>query len=88
MPLYGCIARNVSLHFVIVYALFLDDRQAGIQATGGVLKAGALEHRIAARMPMTAIAQANEFVEPVTPSATSSSRSTDTVARGRRMRWY
>lgn len=63
MPSYTCIARNVSLHFFIVCALSPDDRQAAIRALGEMLKAGALEHRIAARMPMTAIAQAYELVE-------------------------
>lgn len=63
LPFVPLIARNLTLHFFIVYALSPDDRQAALETLGGLLEAGVLVHRIAERLPMRAMAQAHERVE-------------------------
>jgi NADPH2:quinone reductase len=63
LPFFPHIARNLSLHFFIVYALSPEDRAAALATLGDMLEAGALSHRIARRLPMNAMAEAHELVE-------------------------
>jgi NADPH2:quinone reductase len=60
MPL---IIRNLSLHFFIVYNLDAKDRESVIAGLTRTLADGALQHNIAARLPLAEIAAAHELVE-------------------------
>jgi NADPH2:quinone reductase len=63
LPFFPLIAKNVNLHAFIVYNLASADRERAQQALTAWLSRGALEHRIAARLPLAEIAQAHELVE-------------------------
>lgn len=57
------IARNVSLHFFIVYNLAPEDRQRAQSALTALLVEGRMKHNIARRMPLSQIVAAHELVE-------------------------
>jgi NADPH2:quinone reductase len=63
LPFFPLIAKNVNLHAFIVYNLASADRERAQHALTAWLSRGALEHRIAARLPLAEIAQAHELVE-------------------------
>ena len=63
LPFYAAILKNVRVRFFIVYRLAADDRAAAIEQLTQWLEAQHLRHRIAARLPLTAVAEAHELVE-------------------------
>lgn len=63
VPFVPAILENVDLSFFIVYHLGDVDRTAAVERLTHWLAAGALQHNIAARMPLHAIAEAHEAVE-------------------------
>lgn len=63
LAFFPLIARNVSLHFFIVYNLAPEDRQRAQSALTSFLVEGRLKHNIAQRLPLSQIAAAHELVE-------------------------
>jgi len=63
LPFFPLIARNISLHFFIVYQLGAAARAAAEQTLARLLAEGRLQHRIAERLPLAQIAAAHELVE-------------------------
>lgn len=63
LPFFPLIARNISLHFFIVYHLGAAARAAAEQTLTRLLTEGRLQHRIAERLPLAQIAAAHELVE-------------------------
>jgi NADPH2:quinone reductase len=63
VPFFPAIVKNVCLRFFIVYNLCPADRAAAIGQLGDWLERDRLQHNIAARLPLDAIAQAHELVE-------------------------
>jgi NADPH2:quinone reductase len=63
VPFAPAIMKNVRLRFFIVYNLNADDRRAALCQLDAWLRTGVLRHRIGARLPLAAAAQAHERVE-------------------------
>ena len=63
LPFFPLIVKNVQLRFFIVYHLTRDDRERAVGTLARLLRRGALQHRIAARLPLAEIAAAHEMVE-------------------------
>jgi NADPH:quinone reductase len=63
LPFFPLIARNLNLHFFIVYNLADADRAAAEATLQRLLAEGRLVHRIAERLPLARIAEAHELVE-------------------------
>lgn len=63
VPFFPAIVNNVRLRFFIVYNLTPTDRAAAIAQLTQWLQQGRLQHNIAARLPLTSIAEAHERVE-------------------------
>ena len=63
LPFFPLIARNISLHFFIVYHLDEAARAAALDTLWRLLIEGRLQHRIAQRLPLAQIAAAHELVE-------------------------
>ncbi|HEY2926866.1 NADPH:quinone reductase [Piscinibacter sp.] len=63
LPFFPLIARNLTLHFFIVYHLGDDDRAAAQDTLARLLRKQCLTHNIAERLPLAQIATAHEFVE-------------------------
>ncbi len=63
VPFFPAIVKNVRMRFFIVYNLSPADRAAALAGVNALVEAGALEHRIAARLPLERIAEAHELVE-------------------------
>jgi NADPH2:quinone reductase len=63
VPFFPAIVKNVRVRFFIVYNLTAADRAAEIAQLTAWLQADRLRHRIAARLPLEAIAEAHELVE-------------------------
>ena len=63
LPFYPLIAKNISLDFFIVYHLARADRDRAIATLTRLLRRGALQHNVAARVPLADIARAHEIVE-------------------------
>lgn len=63
LPFFPLIAKNLTLRFFIVYHLGAADRARAVDILHGWLQQGALEHRIALRLPLERIAEAHEAVE-------------------------
>lgn len=63
VPFYPAILKNVNLQFFIVYNLNPRDRQRGLCGVTRLLETGALEHTIAARLPLEQTAEAHRLVE-------------------------
>lgn len=63
LPFYPLIAKNLQLKFFIVYSLAAADRARATGTLTRMLARGALQHNIAARLPLADIAQAHELVE-------------------------
>jgi NADPH2:quinone reductase len=63
VPFYPLIVKNVSVHFFIVYNLSPRDRERAVATLARLLRRGALQHNVAARVPLADIARAHEMVE-------------------------
>ena len=63
VPFFPLIAKNIALRFFIVYNLSDTDRARAEAVLTRWLQRGALQHAIAARLPLAQIAQAHEMVE-------------------------
>jgi NADPH2:quinone reductase len=63
LPFFPMIVNNLNLHAFIVYNLDAAARRRAEAALAGLLARGALQHRIAARLPLSRIADAHELVE-------------------------
>ncbi|NRF66950.1 NADPH:quinone reductase [Aquincola sp. S2] len=63
LPFFPLIARNLNLHFFIVYNLGEPDRAAAEQTLTRLLTEQRLTHQIAERLPLAQIAAAHELVE-------------------------
>jgi NADPH:quinone reductase len=63
LPFFPLIVNNIGMRFFIVYELSATDRAQALAHVGSWLKKGLLAHNIAARMPLSSIAQAHELVE-------------------------
>lgn len=63
VPFVPSILKNIRLRFFIVYNLSPADRKAAIAGLTALLAEGALQHNIAARLPLDRIAEAHELVE-------------------------
>jgi len=63
VPFVPAILKNVNIAFFIVYNLSPEDRKRAIVGLTALLEHGALQHNIAARLPLARIAEAHEMVE-------------------------
>jgi NADPH2:quinone reductase len=63
LPFLPLITKNIQLKFFMVYHLTSQDRERAISALTRMLKHGALQHNIAARIPLDRIAAAHEMIE-------------------------
>lgn len=63
LPFFPLIVKNLNLRFFIVYNLADDDRARAEAVLADFLARGALQHRIAQRLPLAQIARAHELVE-------------------------
>ncbi len=63
LPFYPLIAKNLRLLFFIVYHLEPADRERACATLTRLLARGALQHRIAERVPLDDIVRAHELVE-------------------------
>lgn len=63
IPFFKMMYKDVTVRFVIVYAMPEAAKQAAIAAINTALADDRLQHRIAATMPLEAIAAGNELVE-------------------------
>jgi NADPH2:quinone reductase len=63
LPFFPLIARNIQLKFFIVYHLAAQDRARAVATLTRMLRLGALQHNVAARLPLAEIAAAHELVE-------------------------
>jgi len=63
LPFFPLIARNIQLKFFIVYHLAPPDRARAVATLTRMLQQGALQHNVAARLPLAEIAAAHELVE-------------------------
>lgn len=63
LPFFPQIAKNLSWHFFIVYALSPADRAAAEATLRGLLEEGRLQHLIARRVDLHDLAAAHEAVE-------------------------
>ncbi len=63
VPFFPAIVKNLRLRFFIVYNLAHADRTAAIAQLTRWLEQGSLQHAIAVRLPLAAIAEAHELVE-------------------------
>lgn len=63
LPFFPLIAKNLSLHFFIVYHLADDDRTRALATLARLLDEGRLVHQVAQRLPLAQIVRAHELVE-------------------------
>ena len=63
LPFYPLIVKNLQLKFFMVYHLAAADRARAESTLTRLLARGALQHNIAARVPLQDIARAHEMVE-------------------------
>ncbi len=63
LPSLALMSLNIRLIFMFIYELTPADRAAGLAEITELLKADALTHTIARRMPLAEIAQAHELIE-------------------------
>ena len=63
MPFVPLIVKNLQLKFFIVYHLPPQDRAIAVATLTRMLERNALQHNIAARMPLDEVAAAHESVE-------------------------
>jgi NADPH2:quinone reductase len=63
VPFFPAILKGIRVRFFIVYNLAAADRAAAVQQLTAWLREGRLQHNIATRLPLDAIAEAHELVE-------------------------
>ncbi len=63
MPFYEISNKNITVHYVLVYAMSKDAHQAAAADITTCLEAGALRHLIAQRFPLSEIAAAHDVVD-------------------------
>jgi NADPH:quinone reductase len=63
VPFFAAILKAVRVRFFIVYNLTAADRAAALGQLTAWLRDGRLQHNVAARLPLDAIAEAHELVE-------------------------
>ncbi len=63
MPFYEISNKNITVHYVLVYAMSKDAHQAAAADITTCLKAGVLRHLIAQRFPLSEIAAAHDVVD-------------------------
>jgi NADPH:quinone reductase-like Zn-dependent oxidoreductase len=63
LPFYRMMFMDVTVRMVLVYVMPETAKQAAIADIERALAAGRLRHRVAHRLPLARIAEANEFVE-------------------------
>jgi NADPH2:quinone reductase len=63
LPFSAAIRKGVHLYFFIVYSLGLEARAGAIADLTLLMEGKRLSHNIAARLPLTQIAEAHELVE-------------------------
>ena len=63
LPFVPLLVKNLQLKFFIVYHLPPQARAIAVATLTRMLERGALQHNIAARMPLNDIAAAHELVE-------------------------
>ena len=63
LPFLKMMYKDITLHFVIVYAMPEDAKKQAIADINEALSAGTLQHRIAHTLPLEEIAKGNELIE-------------------------
>lgn len=63
VPFLASALKNVRYQFFIVYKLSLADRATAVEGLSALLDRDQLQHNIAARLPLSRIAEAHELVE-------------------------
>jgi NADPH2:quinone reductase len=63
LPFFPLIAKNLTLHFFIVYQLGGEERMRAHATLARLLGEGRLAHNVAQRLPLSQIVQAHEMVE-------------------------
>lgn len=66
LPFFQMMYKDVTLHFVIVYAMPEAAKQSAIDDIDSALRAGQLQHRIARTLPLDDIAAGNALIEKST----------------------
>ncbi|MER3432830.1 MAG: alcohol dehydrogenase [Leptolyngbya sp. ERB_1_1] len=63
VPIYSLIYKNLTVHYVLVYAMSKSAHEQAAADITTCLQAGALKHQIAERFSLDRIAEAHEFME-------------------------
>jgi NADPH2:quinone reductase len=63
LPAFWFMRNRITLRFVYVYEMEAAERQACLQELDALLRAGALQHTVALRLPLADIARAHDIVE-------------------------
>ncbi len=63
LPFYQMMYQDITVHFIIVYAMPEPAKRQAIADIDAALRAGSLQHRIGRVMPLDDIAAANEVIE-------------------------
>lgn len=63
IPFYSLVYKNITVHYVLVYAMPTQAHKAAAKDITTCLKAGLLHHVIAQRFPLSQIAAAHEMME-------------------------
>lgn len=63
LPTFWFMRNRISLKFVYIYEIDAADREAGLRELDALLRAGALQHTVALRLPLAQIARAHDLVE-------------------------
>jgi NADPH:quinone reductase-like Zn-dependent oxidoreductase len=63
LPFFEMMYKDITLHFVIVYAMPESAKEHAIADINEALSADTLQHRIAHSLPLAEIAKGNELIE-------------------------
>jgi NADPH2:quinone reductase len=63
LPTYWFMRNRIRMDFLFVYEMDPDERALGLHEVGALLEAAALQHTVAQRLPLAAIARAHDLVE-------------------------
>jgi NADPH:quinone reductase-like Zn-dependent oxidoreductase len=63
LPFFQLMYMDANIRFIIVYAMPEAAKQAAIDDIDKALREGALQHRVAERLPLAEIVRANEIIE-------------------------
>ncbi len=63
VPIYSLIYKNLTVHYVLVYAMSKSAHEQAAKDITTCLQAGVLKHQIAERFPLDRIAEAHELME-------------------------